>query len=228
MPNAHQKWVITSVKYLTSQETEALKDHLYARAVNRRGQVTLFIVLLLLGSAMRVSEACDLLVKDTPVGLGENALSVLGKGGRLRLIPILPELAELIKDYVKYIRPSLVCRPMKVRDYDQPLLLAEKGLPMTRQQVYKRIRAAAKAAGITKKIGAHTLRHTYATQFYRKTQDLRMLQQILGHSNINTTTVYAQTDIDKAVDNLKKVFIFNVRNTFSIKCRDKPRKKKKL
>jgi len=209
------KWVVTSAKYLTESEAERLKDYLYSNANNRRGKVTLFIIMMLIGSGLRAQELCDLSVNQTPVGLGEDALSVKGKGGQLRHVWILPELSELIRWYVAKIRLTLVQRPMLKRDHDQPLLLKENGKKYDRFDLYRRIRRTAAKAGIAKRVGVHTLRHTYGTGVYRRTQNILLVKDQLGHKSLNTTTVYSKLDDATVVETLKKAHILTVKSPFS-------------
>lgn len=184
---------LTADKFYTPAEIAKL--YTAARqAGGVRGAMTEFILLMLLNTGLRATELCELKVKDTPVSLGVDELSVLGKGNKLRPVPILPELSEKIRRYVKDIRPKFIRRAMKVKDRDQPLLLRENGQPYTRQLLYDRISRLGRIAGLTKQAGVHRCRHTFATHYFRTTQDIVQLCAILGHSNINTTAIYAKPD----------------------------------
>ncbi len=222
------QWTITSAKYLTGAEVDRFKRHLASRAVGRRGLITQFILLMLWGTGLRATELCKLTVNETPIGQDVDALHVLGKGGQVRQVWITPELSRLIRWFVREVRPSLVRRPMRKRDYDQPLILSENGRPYDRKLLWRRISRSARRAGIRKRVGVHTQRHTYATGLYQVLGDPILVQKLLGHRDLNTTTVYAQTNATEVPERLQKCDILSVTTHFTDKTRRKPRNGRKL
>ena len=179
---------LTADKYFTADEITSL----YAAAARQggnRGRVTEFILTILLQTGLRASELCDLKVADTPVVLGSDELRVMGKGSKVRPVPLLPETSDKIRRFVKKIRPGYVRRPMKVKDSNQPLILTETGDPYNRHLLYDRIHRLGQIAGLKKIAGTHRCRHSFATHFFRSTQDIVQLSAILGHANINTTAI---------------------------------------
>jgi len=184
---------LTADKFYTSDEIKALY-HAANITNSIRGKTTAFILAMLLNTGLRATELCELPISHTPFVLGVDQLKVLGKGNKIRPVHILPELSEKIRWYVKNIRPKFIVRPMRVKDYSQPLLLRENGQPYNRVLLWKRIHRLGERAGLKKAAGVHRCRHTYATHRFQKGMDIVTLQGQLGHTNINTTAIYAKAD----------------------------------
>ena len=140
---------------------------------------------------LRVSEAVNLNCFD----MGEKTLFVKGKGGKDRIVPIADKTKQRVLDYLHLER----------RDEDKkaPLFVNSKGVRISRQEVWSCIKAIAKEKGIKKNISPHTLRHSYATHMLERGADLRIIQELLGHSSITTTEKY--THISKK--SLKRSFL---------------------
>ncbi|MCS6899259.1 MAG: site-specific tyrosine recombinase XerD [Myxococcales bacterium] len=133
-------------------------------------------------AGLRVSELVKLRVGD--VDLTDGLVSVLGKGQKRRLIPLTPIAVELVRNYLK------VDRPVRAKGQEGVLFLTRQGKGFTRQGFWKVVRAHAKAAGITRSVSPHQLRHSFATHLLERGADLRSVQAMLGHANIVTTEVY--------------------------------------
>lgn len=209
---------LTADKYFSEEEIVKLYAAAEARMKTNRGRTTHFILKMLLSTGLRASELCTLCIDHTPVVLGVDELRVLGKGNKIRPVPILSELSDYIRWYVKKVRPSYVRRPMKKTDLSNPLILGESGKAYTRQLLYKRIHCLGIVAGLDKKTGVHRCRHSFGTHAYRSGMDLVTLQNIMGHDDINTTTIYAKADQSKTREMLRKVFTLRAKN--SIHCQD--------
>ena len=157
------------------------------------------IVELLLGSGLRVSEACALRVAD--VFLRDGRADVLvrrGKGGKRRLVAISERLAEYLRAFL-----AGAAEQGEEVDPDRPLFVSERGGALTRSAIDRIWKAALSNAGLPTRWGVHATRHSYAVEVYRKTRDLRLTQRLLGHSNVATTTVYANLldeDVRKGVE----------------------------
>jgi len=145
------------------------------------------IVELLLGSGLRVSEACALAVGDLHVqGDGPALLVRRGKGGRPRLVPISSRLASELLGFLDHKGAwgeSL--------DAAQPLFVGQHGVGLTRFGLTKVWKATLRSSGLPGSWGIHATRHSYAVEIYRRTRDLRLTQRLLGHSSVVTTMVYA-------------------------------------
>jgi len=133
---------------------------------------------VLYGAGLRVSELCLLNISD----VDETHVRTVGKGGVERIVPIGKKAIEAIDHYLLSSNRS--------GDEKAPLFLSKKGQRIDRMAVYRRIRFYAKKAEIAKKVTPHTLRHTFATHLLEGGADLRVIQEMLGHSDIGTTDRY--------------------------------------
>lgn len=145
------------------------------------------ILELLYASGLRVSEATGLEVSH--VDLDERLVSVLGKGGRERIVPFGRTAAETLLRYLGRLRPAL-----ERGQGEGMLFLSLRGRPLTRMSVWTLVREAAEAAGIQKHVSPHTLRHTFATHLLEGGADLVAVQELLGHADISTTQIYTHID----------------------------------
>lgn len=142
------------------------------------------ILEVLYASGLRVSELCSLKIND----VDEGSLRVMGKGGKERVVPIGQKALCAIDAY-------LGCRD--VFGDKKNLFLTGKGKPMHRIAVWKLVKKYAKSAGIEKNISPHSLRHSFATHLLDHGADLRVIQEMLGHSNIGTTERYTHVSFGK-------------------------------
>lgn len=154
---------------LSLKEIEALLE------ISEIGQRDRAILELLYGSGLRVSELCGLKMQD----VDDTFVRVRGKGGKERVVPIGTRAIEALDAYLAH------------RDDEQGwLFLSKRGKQLDRTAVWKRIKVMAERAGITKTISPHTLRHSFATHLLDGGADLRIIQEMLGHSSIGTTDRY--------------------------------------
>lgn len=138
---------------------------------------------LLYASGLRVSELVGIRVSE--VSTQDGIVRVTGKGSKTRLVPMGEEAAEWIDKYMKSARPQL----MQNRLCDA-LFVTNRAEGMTRQAFWHIIKRYAQLAGITKHISPHVLRHAFATHLLNHGADLRVVQMLLGHSDISTTQIY--------------------------------------
>ena len=137
----------------------------------------------------RVQELVDLDVESVNPDFGY--IRLRGKGKKERIVPIGRKAVEILKEYVKRVRPTLA------GGKDTPrLFLSKRGNPLERHTIWKKIRKYALAAGIKASVSPHSLRHSFATHLLSGGADLRIVQEMLGHADISTTQIY--THIDKA------------------------------
>jgi integrase/recombinase XerD len=135
------------------------------------------ILELLYSSGMRVSELCGLKLKDVE----DTFIKVFGKGSKERLVPIGEPAIKALDHYLGQWRGD---------DEAVFLFITHQGKPINRQNVWSLVRAYAKAAGLQKLVTPHTLRHTYATHMLNHGADLRIIQELLGHTSISSTERY--------------------------------------
>lgn len=139
----------------------------------------------LYATGIRVSELINLKFSDLHEEL--KLLKVLGKGSKERLIPISDVAISWIKSYQEKVRDPLLLKSGK---YTDTIFLNNRGGALTRQAVWQIIKHYCQMAGIRKNVTPHTLRHTFATHLLENGADLRVVQEILGHSDISTTQIY--------------------------------------
>ncbi|MDY6915092.1 MAG: tyrosine recombinase [Candidatus Cloacimonadota bacterium] len=146
----------------------------------------------LLGSmyacGLRVSEAIELTIHD--ILWSQQIIRVIGKGKKMRMIPIAQVTLQDIKDYMNMARQDL-----KKEKNTDVLFLNRLGGKLSRMGIWKIIEKETKKYGIKQDISPHTFRHCFATHLLQAGANLRMVQLLLGHSSINTTQIY--TNIDK-------------------------------
>lgn len=138
---------------------------------------------VLYATGLRVSELVGL--KLAAVSLDAGVLRVTGKGSKERLVPLGEEAVNWIGRYLKEARPSL----MQKCQCDE-LFVTARGSAMTRQAFWYLIKRRASAAGLTRPLSPHTLRHAFATHLLNHGADLRVVQMLLGHADISTTQIY--------------------------------------
>ena len=138
---------------------------------------------LLYACGLRVSELVGLRMDQPNVRGG--FVRVRGKGSKERLVPMNDTAMDWLRRYVEEARPTLVAGSMT-----EALFPSREGDFMTRQAFWYRIRHLAKAAGIVKPLSPHTLRHAFATHLLNHGADLRVVQMLLGHSDLSTTQIY--------------------------------------
>lgn len=150
---------------------------------------------LLYATGLRVTELVEL--KISQVNLNQGYLKVIGKGNKERLVPTGDESIYWLNKYYSESRPVLV---KKVAS--DVLFLSRRGEGMTRQAFWHIIKRNAKSQGIKKHISPHTLRHSFATHLLNHGADLRVVQMLLGHSDLSTTQIYTHV----AQARLKQIF----------------------
>jgi integrase/recombinase XerD len=141
------------------------------------------ILELLYGAGLRISELTGLDVDD--VDLEEGSVRVLGKGGKERDVPVGRFAREAVAAYLSRARPSFATAKSRAA-----LFLNQRGGRLTRQGCSQLLAKAVKAAGITRRVTPHTLRHSFATHLLEGGADVRVVQELLGHASVATTQIY--------------------------------------
>ena len=172
-------------EFLTKEETQRLLDapnpqkSLYWRDRS--------ILELLYASGVRVSELVGLLISG--LDLDDSFITVFGKGGKERIVPVgVPALLTL-RRYLSELRPKLDQAEGRGHVY-----LNARGRPLTRESVWKLVRDSGRRADINKNVSPHTLRHTFATHLLEGGADLAAVQELLGHVDISSTQIYTHVD----------------------------------
>jgi len=139
---------------------------------------------VLYACGLRVTELVTLQLEQ--INLQQGVVRILGKGNKERLVPFGDEAAHWIKRYISDSRPMLSKGVLSNRT----VFLSNRGIAMTRQTFWHRIKQYAKQVGIQKPLSPHTLRHAFATHLVNHGADLRIVQLLLGHESISTTQIY--------------------------------------
>lgn len=145
---------------------------------------------LMYSSGLRVSELVNL--KKSEINIPEKMLKIVGKGKKERIIPIGDYAMEFV---LKYINTNGI----KGFNSSKYLFLNNRGQVISRQYFFKQIKKYAQKADINKDISPHTLRHSFATHLLENGADLRLVQDLLGHSNIETTQIYTHIGEERII-----------------------------
>lgn len=143
---------------------------------------------MLYGSGLRVSELVGLQLSK--IYLHEHYMLIEGKGSKQRLVPLSP----VAEEWFGYWLQERATWPLKPESRDIAFV-NRYGRPMTRAMVFTIVRRLCEAAGITKTVSPHTLRHSFATHLLQNGADLRVIQQLLGHEDLATTEIYTHVDV---------------------------------
>lgn len=138
---------------------------------------------LMYATGLRVSELVHLKLTDLHLDLA--MLQTIGKGDKERIIPMGEVAIDWLKTYLRDSRPKLL-----KGQQSETVFLNDHGRPISRQGVWLLIKNLVRAAGIQKDVSPHTLRHSFATHILENGADLRIVQELLGHSDISTTQIY--------------------------------------
>jgi len=168
-------------KSLTAADVERLLDSVDLTAP--AGLRDRAMLETLYATGLRASELVGL--KVTAVNLDDGVLRITGKGNKDRLVPLGEEAVAWLKRYLAEARPVLLNRQLS-----DAVFVTARGGGMTCQAFWYLIKRHARAAGITRPLSPHTLRHAFATHLLNHGADLRVVQMLLGHRDISTTQIY--------------------------------------
>ncbi len=145
------------------------------------------VLALLYGSGLRIAEALSLRRRDAPGP--SDSLTVTGKGGKTRGVPVLPQVSRLIDDYIAACPYALPA--------DGPLFVGQKGGPLSPRIIQLAMESLRGALGLPDSATPHALRHSFATHLLARGGDLRTIQELLGHASLSTTQVYTAVDMNR-------------------------------
>ena len=147
------------------------------------------VLLLMYGAGLRIAEALSLTGGDLPLG---ETLTVTGKGGKQRMVPILPIVRSAVADYAARCPWTLAKA--------EPLFRGAKGGPLGQGMVQKAMARARLTLGLPATATPHALRHSFATHLLGAGADLRSLQELLGHASLGSTQIYTKVDAATLLD----------------------------
>ncbi|GAA4198457.1 site-specific tyrosine recombinase XerD [Microbacterium oryzae] len=148
---------------------------------------------LLYATGARVSEAISLDVDDLAAG---DVLRLRGKGDKERIVPVGSFAQAAVAAYVTRVRPELAAKGRATAR----LFLGARGAPLSRQSAWLVIQSAAERAQLSAHVSPHTLRHSFATHLLQGGADVRVVQELLGHSSVATTQIYTHVTVDALRD----------------------------
>ncbi|WP_370180146.1 tyrosine recombinase XerC [Alteriqipengyuania sp.] len=147
------------------------------------------VLLLLYGAGMRLGEALSLTGADADMG---EAIRVTGKGGKTRVVPILPAIRTAIREYVAACPHDLTA--------EQPLFRGARGGPLSPGLVQKAMAEVRAEIGLPANATPHALRHSFASHLLGAGADLRSLQELLGHASLGSTQIYTEVDAARLLE----------------------------
>ena len=146
------------------------------------------VLALLYGCGLRISEALGLKRSDCGA---RDSLTVLGKGRKQRMVPLLPQVAELIAAYVALCPYAL--------PEEGPLFVGAKGGPLSPRLIQLAMARLRGALGLPETATPHALRHSFATHLLARGGDIRSIQELLGHASLATTQIYTEVDAERLI-----------------------------
>ena len=192
-------------KYLSEQEARRLMEYSEAMSLRALERGTTFyvkawaIIHTLLGTGTRASECRKIKIGDLHLGR-EPSIKVVGKGGKKRTVEISQNLKNHLKKYLKY--KKMLDEGTEPDDYLFTNKLKRHWTLAGFQQLFKKM---AREAGLRSVYSIHSTRHCFGFMIYRKSKDIRLTQELLGHSDLSSTMIYSHVDPEdkvKAVNNL--------------------------
>lgn len=149
----------------------------------------LAVITLLYGAGLRISEALNLNIEDRPSG---DSITILGKGNKERLVPILPVIKDAIASYLE-ICPHLLTP-------GDPLFVGKQGRRLNARNIQLTLQKFRRALGLPESATPHALRHSFATHLLGAGGDLRTIQELLGHASLSSTQRYTDLDTQKLLE----------------------------
>jgi integrase/recombinase XerC len=149
------------------------------------------VLSLLYGAGLRISEALQLRRRDAPVN-GTDMITVTGKGGRVRQVPVIAAIRTAVEDYLH------LC-PYGLKPQD-PLFVGARGGPLSPRIIQLAVEELRGALGLPDSATPHALRHSFATHLLARGGDLRGIQELLGHASLSTTQLYTKVDASRLIE----------------------------
>src|SRR5262249_7938057 len=150
------------------------------------------VLALLYGSGLRISEALGLKRHDVPEPGKGDVITVIGKGNKKRMVPVLRRVLELIADYIRACPHPLAG--------NGPLFVGARGGPLSPRIVQLAMATLRGALGLPETATPHALRHSFATHLLARGGDLRAIQELLGHASLSTTQIYTEIDTERLLE----------------------------
>lgn len=188
-------------KHLKEKEVELLLSTA-KKDTSESGIRNCTMLYLLYVTGMRISELVNLTVSS--IDFSSGFVTIPGKGGKERMVPVPHHISELLKKYLKETYPSLIIKKNVTlkTDYLFPTFYSSKLKPMSRQMFWMYLKSIAQQSGVATELSPHTLRHSLATHLLKKGANLRSLQMLLGHEQLTTVQIYTHVE----TEHLRKIY----------------------
>lgn len=182
-------------EYLTFEQMESILNTFdLSKDVDIRNRCMIEVIY---ACGLRVSECAKLRISN--INLQQRYLSVMGKESKERMVPFYPRCASLMKQYIQVVRP----RFMQKKEEHGICFVNQHGAPITPRTIQNVCMKAGENAGLDLRIHPHMIRHSFATHLLDNGADLRIVQELLGHENLQTTQIYThvtQDRLDKVIE----------------------------
>jgi integrase/recombinase XerC len=149
------------------------------------------VLSLLYGAGLRISEALGLQRRDAPVN-GTDSVTVTGKGGKMRSVPVIPAIQKAVEEYL-HLCPYAIAP-------EAPLFVGARGGPLSPRIIQLAVEELRGALGLPDSATPHALRHSFATHLLARGGDLRGIQELLGHASLSTTQLYTKVDAARLME----------------------------
>ncbi len=202
-----KRWTLDREKFMSEEEVKKLRRVCEDKALAdiQKGRTTwprFWIAIdLAVNAGLRVSEITNLKVGNLYLNSKEPRLRVTGKGDKTRDVYISKVLFKHLTDYLKWKRT--LNEPTGDGEF---LLLSSHGRKYSTRTLQYAFKRAAKITGLPEYYSIHACRHSYGTYLYKKTKDLRLVQKLMGHSDISTTTIYSDVTVDAALEGVNGLY----------------------
>lgn len=196
-------------EFLTEKDVQYIVDE-NSKRTDKLALRDQALIELMYASGLRVSEIINLRIQD--INFEKRVMTIKGKGNKTRLVPFTKNSSITLNNYLELCRP-LIISSHGISEDEGYVFINNKGLKLTERGIQYIVNRIEKKTGIMIKLHPHMLRHSYATNLLAKGADLRMIQELMGHSSISTTAIYTHVNIEE----MKKAY----NNAF-------PRAKKKI
>lgn len=188
--------------FVRESETRQLLETLNQAAENWKTLNARMLITLFYATGMRLSELIGL--KEKQLDFSRSQIRVLGKGNKERIIPLPPELVEMVRDYQRLKRKEFAGPATPEEKREELLLVTEKGKKLYPKYAWLLVNKYLGEASTLDKKSPHVLRHTFATHLMNNGADLNAVKELLGHASLAATQVYTHNTIEKLKDVYKK------------------------
>lgn len=189
-------------EFLTEKDFQVLIDE-NAKRTDKMALRDQAILELMFASGLRASEVVNLKVSN--INFSNRTMTVLGKGHKERIVPFSKNSLDTLNQYLTLFRPNVIAKNGIEEDLGY-LFLNSRGEKLTNRGLEFIMNQIALKTGIMMRLHPHMLRHSFATDLLGKGADLRMIQELMGHASVRTTSIYTHVNVEQLIDTYNKAF----------------------